>query len=57
MPTYAPLQGPKPDLPGSADGLVEPSYLTYPKQLFKAVANTPACDSESSSRQKYRKPA
>lgn len=41
MPTYVQLQGPKPDLPGSADGLIEPAYLTYPKQLFKAVSDTP----------------
>ena len=41
MPTYVQLQGPKPDLPGSADGLVEPAYLSYPKQLFKAVPNAP----------------
>jgi putative aldouronate transport system substrate-binding protein len=48
MPSYVQLQGPRPDLPGSAGGLVEPSYLTYPKQLFKAVPNTPAGGGEVS---------
>ena len=37
MPSYIPFQGPKPDLPGSADGVVPPGYLTYPKNLIKAV--------------------
>lgn len=42
MPAYIQLQGPKPDLPASPDGLIEPSYFTYPKQVFKAVPDTPA---------------
>ncbi len=32
---------PSPDLPGSADGLIEPGYLKYPANLVKSVANPP----------------
>src|SRR5262249_15266169 len=30
LPTYVAFQGPPPDVPGSADGLVPPGYLKYP---------------------------
>ncbi|MFJ4411792.1 extracellular solute-binding protein [Streptomyces sp. NPDC088910] len=39
-PTYKPVSGPAPDLPGTADG-VQPGYLTYPKNLVSAVADKP----------------
>src|SRR5689334_12178522 len=41
LPTYVPLQGPSPDLPGSPDGLVSPGWTAYPKQLFQAVKTPP----------------
>src|SRR3954453_11508647 len=42
MPTYAPLANlPNADLPGSADGLVEPGYLKYPANLITSVPQPP----------------
>jgi len=39
MPAYVPFQGPKPDFPASADGIVPPGYLTFPKdKLVKSVS-------------------
>ncbi|MDE3074750.1 MAG: extracellular solute-binding protein [Chloroflexota bacterium] len=35
LPTYVPFVGPKPDFAPSADGVVPPGYLTYPKDLAK----------------------
>jgi putative aldouronate transport system substrate-binding protein len=40
LPTYVPVQGPQPDLPGTAEG-IDPGYINYPKQLFKAVQDKP----------------
>lgn len=40
LPAYVPVQAAKPDFPPSVDG-VDPAYATYPKNLFKAVAQTP----------------
>jgi len=41
LPTRIPLPGAKPDLPGSADGLVDPGYINYPATPVKAVAEKP----------------
>ena len=41
LPTRVPIPGAPPDLPGSADGLVDPGYINYPANPFKAVAETP----------------
>src|SRR5690348_12466542 len=43
LPAYVPIQNPvaPPDLPGSTDGLVNPGYTSYPKQLFQAVKTPP----------------
>ncbi|MGH2363791.1 MAG: hypothetical protein ACRDHX_03960 [Chloroflexota bacterium] len=38
LPTYAAFQGPKPDFPPSADGVVPAGYLNYPKGLTKTVS-------------------
>lgn len=35
LPTYVPFHGPAADFPSSADGVVPPGFLTYPKQLVK----------------------
>src|SRR5690242_13810385 len=40
LPTYVPVQGPQPDLPGTADGL-DPGFVNYPRQLFKSVQDKP----------------
>src|SRR5581483_5272330 len=40
LPTYAPVKGPQPDLPGAVDG-VPPAYFAFPKNLVKAVAQAP----------------
>ena len=40
LPTYVPIQGPKPDLPGNDEGLQD-GYFTYPKNPFKSVTQTP----------------
>jgi putative aldouronate transport system substrate-binding protein len=36
LPTYVPFQGPPPDFPPSADGIVPAGYLAFPKNLVKA---------------------
>jgi hypothetical protein len=42
LPTFvAMLNLPSADLPGSADGLIEPGYQTYPANLIKSVRNPP----------------
>src|SRR5579864_560040 len=40
LPTYVPVNGPTPDLPGTPDGL-DPGFINYPAQLFKAVTDKP----------------
>jgi putative aldouronate transport system substrate-binding protein len=40
LPANVPLQGPQPDLPGTADG-IDPGYIRFPSQLFKSVQETP----------------
>ena len=39
-PTYTPLVGPTPDMPGDATG-VQPAYKTYPKEIKSAGFDTP----------------
>jgi hypothetical protein len=41
LPTRVPIQVVPPDFPGSADGLVDPGYINYPSNPFKAVADKP----------------
>src|SRR5262245_38698465 len=41
LPTYAPVTGIKPDLPGSPDGMVDPAFLNYPANPVKTVQDTP----------------
>src|SRR5215207_9469211 len=49
LPTYqAPPQMPKPDYPGSADGVVEPGYVNWPKTNFQAVKQAPGDGSQVS---------
>src|SRR5581483_6160284 len=40
LPTYVPFNGPKPDLPGTADGVAD-AYFAYPKNLVKSVTTPP----------------
>jgi putative aldouronate transport system substrate-binding protein len=40
LPVYQPIQGIKPDLPATADG-VQPGFLTYPANPIRSVAHTP----------------
>jgi putative aldouronate transport system substrate-binding protein len=37
LPAYVPFEGPKPDIAGSADGLVPPGYFNYPLTPVKSV--------------------
>src|SRR3569833_4302494 len=46
LPTYQPIQGPAPDLPGSADGLVSHGWNKYPKNLFQSVKTPPGSGGE-----------
>src|SRR6266508_1775786 len=41
LPTRVILQGIKPDLPGSDDGLIDPAFVNYPANPVKSVADTP----------------
>ncbi|MBV9174977.1 MAG: hypothetical protein JOZ81_33370 [Chloroflexi bacterium] len=42
LPTFTPVQGPPPQLPGTPDGLVSPAWTSYPKaSLFQSVKPTP----------------
>jgi putative aldouronate transport system substrate-binding protein len=36
-----PANAPKPDFPGSADGVVEPGYINWPKTTFQSVKQAP----------------
>src|SRR5437764_14223295 len=40
LPTYVAFQGPKPDFPGTPEG-VPPAYTMYPKDLIKTVGQPP----------------
>ena len=46
LPSFIPNPSQKPDLPGSADGLVSPGWTSYPKQLFQAVPEPPGTGGE-----------
>lgn len=48
LPAYVPIQNTvsPPDLPGSSDGLVNPGWTSYPKQLFQAVKTLPGSGSD-----------
>jgi putative aldouronate transport system substrate-binding protein len=41
LPTYVPLPGITPDLPGSADGLVEGAFINHPANPIKSVPDKP----------------
>ncbi|GIG62884.1 sugar ABC transporter substrate-binding protein [Longispora fulva] len=45
FPKYIPFPGPKPDLPGTADG-VQGGYLSYPSSLKQSVAEKPGDGSD-----------
>jgi putative aldouronate transport system substrate-binding protein len=40
LPTYVPFEGPKPDLPGNAQGL-DPAFFKFPSDLVKTVPQPP----------------
>jgi putative aldouronate transport system substrate-binding protein len=40
LPTYVPFEGPKPDLPGNAQGL-DPAFFKFPTDLVKSVPTPP----------------
>src|SRR5947207_12579084 len=47
LPTLIPMANlPKPDLPGTADGLVMPGYLRYPANLTRSVPQPPGSGGE-----------
>jgi putative aldouronate transport system substrate-binding protein len=47
LPTYLPVQGPAPELPGSPDGLVSPGWISYPRNsLFQSVKDPPGSGSD-----------
>jgi len=49
LPTYQPPANmPAPDLPGSADGVVAPGWVNWPKTNFKSVKQAPGDGSEVS---------
>jgi putative aldouronate transport system substrate-binding protein len=49
LPTYQPPANmPTPDLPGSADGVVAPGWVNWPKTNFKSVKQAPGDGSEVS---------
>ena len=37
LPTFVAFEGPRPDLAGSADGLIAPAYFNYPRNAVKSV--------------------
>jgi putative aldouronate transport system substrate-binding protein len=37
LPTFVAFEGPRPDLAGSADGLIPPAYFNYPRNAVKSV--------------------
>jgi putative aldouronate transport system substrate-binding protein len=41
LPTRVPITGVTPDLPGSADGLIDPGFVNYPANPIKSVTETP----------------
>jgi putative aldouronate transport system substrate-binding protein len=41
LPTHIPVQGIKPDLPPSADGLIDAAFINYPANPTKTVQDTP----------------
>ncbi|HEY3057730.1 MAG TPA: hypothetical protein VGL99_02020 [Chloroflexota bacterium] len=41
LPSRIPLTTIKPDLAGSADGLIDPAFVNYPSNPIKSVADTP----------------
>ena len=42
LPTFVPFKAPEPDLPGTADGIVSPGYINYPKdKLVQTVKDPP----------------
>lgn len=41
LPTYVPQTAIKPDLPGSADGMIDPAFINYPANPVKTVLDTP----------------
>ena len=42
LPAHQPIQGPSPELPGSADGLVNPAWMKYPRaSVFQSVKEPP----------------
>src|SRR5579871_1011122 len=49
LPTYQPPPNmPAPDFPGSADGVVMPGYVNWPKTSFQSVKQAPGDGSEIS---------
>jgi len=49
LPTFQPPANmPQPDFPGSADGVVEPGYINYPKTTFQSVKQAPGDGSDVS---------
>ena len=40
LPVYLPVNGPQPDLPGTADG-IDPGYINYPRDRFQSVTTPP----------------
>jgi putative aldouronate transport system substrate-binding protein len=38
LPAYVPFQGPRPDFPASADGIVPAGYLTFPQNLVRSTS-------------------
>ena len=47
LPTYVPITGARPDLPGSSQGL-DPAYFQFPTDLVKSVPNPPGDGSDVS---------
>jgi putative aldouronate transport system substrate-binding protein len=41
LPVSVPVQGPPPDKPGGADGILPPLYVNLPKNLVKSVSQPP----------------
>src|SRR5262252_501076 len=49
LPTYQPpANAPKPDFPGSPDGIVEPGYVNWPSTTFQSVKQPPGDGSDVS---------
>lgn len=41
LPSRSPIEGAKPDIAGSADGLIDPGYVNYPATQFRSVLEKP----------------